>query len=235
MCYVSVIRNGIFPCCAACTWRHTHSKTTLIICCTPEQRHTPETLSTLRFGERAKRIKNNAKVNEELSPDELKVLLQSARKEVVTLKRRVKKFASVMATSLTEDNLSSVQEQLSSLQALVNDVDGGDDYAGGTRTAAGIASLTPSNSLLGSDSTGDGTPRADIYHSHSGTVSLDVTKELADLNSKIKQLEDELVIEKERCEMHLLHMPHPLHPLHLLHLLLSSFVFAFTVFGTLYE
>jgi kinesin family protein 5 len=40
-----------------------NSKTTLIICCNPEQRHTPETLSTLRFGERAKHIKNNAKVS----------------------------------------------------------------------------------------------------------------------------------------------------------------------------
>ena len=39
-----------------------NSKTTLIICCAPEERHCAETLSTLRFGERAKRIKNNAKV-----------------------------------------------------------------------------------------------------------------------------------------------------------------------------
>ena len=39
-----------------------NSKTTLIICCAPEARHSSETLSTLRFGERAKRIKNNAKV-----------------------------------------------------------------------------------------------------------------------------------------------------------------------------
>ncbi|CAE7434809.1 unnamed protein product, partial [Symbiodinium microadriaticum] len=38
-----------------------NSKTTLIICCAPEERHCSETLSTLRFGERAKRIKNNAK------------------------------------------------------------------------------------------------------------------------------------------------------------------------------
>jgi kinesin family member 5 len=39
-----------------------NSKTTLIICCAPENRHSSETISTLRFGERAKRIKNNAKV-----------------------------------------------------------------------------------------------------------------------------------------------------------------------------
>ncbi len=40
-----------------------NSKTTLIICCASEDRHCSETISTLRFGERAKKIKNNAKVS----------------------------------------------------------------------------------------------------------------------------------------------------------------------------
>ena len=62
-----------------------NSKTTLIICCNPEHDHSPETLSTLRFGERAKHIKTNAKVNEELSASELKVLLTSAKKELTAL------------------------------------------------------------------------------------------------------------------------------------------------------
>ena len=39
-----------------------NSRTTMIICCAPESRHIPETVSTLRFGERAKHIKNHAKV-----------------------------------------------------------------------------------------------------------------------------------------------------------------------------
>ncbi len=109
-----------------------NSKTTLIICCNPEIDHTPESLTTLRFGERAKRIKNNAKVsvcavilvcsptvqiscaifyymffnsfishlftffslspaqiNEELSAEELKVLLAAAKKEIALLKRKL--------------------------------------------------------------------------------------------------------------------------------------------------
>ena len=41
-----------------------NSKTTMIICCAPEAAHIPETVSTLRFGERAKRITNHAKVGE---------------------------------------------------------------------------------------------------------------------------------------------------------------------------
>ena len=62
-----------------------NSKTSLIICCAPELRHMSETVSTLRFGERAKRIQNKAKVNEELSLEELKSLLAAARREVAAL------------------------------------------------------------------------------------------------------------------------------------------------------
>ena len=40
-----------------------NSKTTLVICCNPEYDHSPETLSTLRFGERAKHIQTNAKIH----------------------------------------------------------------------------------------------------------------------------------------------------------------------------
>ena len=40
-----------------------NSRTTLIICCSPSPYNANETLSTLRFGQRAKTIKNKAKVN----------------------------------------------------------------------------------------------------------------------------------------------------------------------------
>jgi kinesin family protein 5 len=39
-----------------------NSKTALIICCAPESKHFQETLSTLRFGDRAKRVSNHCKV-----------------------------------------------------------------------------------------------------------------------------------------------------------------------------
>ncbi|KAJ1676084.1 hypothetical protein EV182_008922, partial [Spiromyces aspiralis] len=42
-----------------------------------------ETVSTLRFGTRAKSIKNQAKVNQELSPDELKKLLKKSNQRVL--------------------------------------------------------------------------------------------------------------------------------------------------------
>ncbi|RDB21391.1 Kinesin heavy chain [Hypsizygus marmoreus] len=55
-----------------------NSRTTLIINCSPSSYNEAETLSTLRFGIRAKSIKNTARVNAELSPLELKGLLQKA-------------------------------------------------------------------------------------------------------------------------------------------------------------
>src|SRR6195952_3273084 len=61
-----------------------NSRTTLIINCSPSSYNDQETLSTLRFGVRAKAIKNKAKVNAELSPAELKALLKKAQSQVTS-------------------------------------------------------------------------------------------------------------------------------------------------------
>ncbi|BGP16792.1 hypothetical protein JCM10213v2_004796 [Rhodosporidiobolus nylandii] len=58
-----------------------NSRTTLIIACSPSPYNETETLSTLRFGMRAKSIKNKARVNAELSPAELKALLKKAQRD----------------------------------------------------------------------------------------------------------------------------------------------------------
>ena len=44
-----------------------NSKTSLIITCSPAKYNLEETLSTLRFGSRAKRVRNKPKVNKELT------------------------------------------------------------------------------------------------------------------------------------------------------------------------
>jgi len=44
-----------------------NSKTSLIITCSPSIFNESETISTLKFGQRAKQIKNKAKVNKEFS------------------------------------------------------------------------------------------------------------------------------------------------------------------------
>lgn len=66
-----------------------NSRTTLIINCSPSSYNDSETLSTLRFGMRAKAIKNKAKINAELSPAELKMLLKKAQSQVTTFENYV--------------------------------------------------------------------------------------------------------------------------------------------------
>ena len=66
-----------------------NSRTTLIINCSPSSFNDAETLSTLRFGMRAKTIKNKARVNVELSPAELKLLLNQSKSRIVAFQEYV--------------------------------------------------------------------------------------------------------------------------------------------------
>lgn len=66
-----------------------NSRTTLIINCSPSSYNDAETISTLRFGMRAKAIKNKAKINAEISPAELKALLKKAQSQVTTFENYV--------------------------------------------------------------------------------------------------------------------------------------------------
>ncbi|ORY21594.1 P-loop containing nucleoside triphosphate hydrolase protein [Naematelia encephala] len=63
-----------------------NSRTTLIINCSPATYNEAETLSTLRFGMRAKSIKNKARVNVEMSPAELKALLKKTVAELTAVR-----------------------------------------------------------------------------------------------------------------------------------------------------
>jgi kinesin family protein 5 len=66
-----------------------NSRTTLIINCSPSSYNDAETLSTLRFGMRAKAIKNKAKINAEISPAELKAMLKKAQSQVTSFEQYV--------------------------------------------------------------------------------------------------------------------------------------------------
>jgi kinesin family protein 5 len=67
-----------------------NSKTTLVIACSPSEFNLAETISTLRFGERAKRIKNMAKINREMTVAELSKELDRANKRITGMERRIK-------------------------------------------------------------------------------------------------------------------------------------------------
>ena len=59
-----------------------NSKTALIVTCSPSPYNEAETVSSLRFGVRAKFIRNKAKVNKEYTVAELKVLLSKSQEEL---------------------------------------------------------------------------------------------------------------------------------------------------------
>lgn len=61
-----------------------NSRTSLIVNCSPSSYNDAETLSTLRFGVRAKNIRNKAKINTELSPLELRALLKKCQRQLDT-------------------------------------------------------------------------------------------------------------------------------------------------------
>jgi len=67
-----------------------NSRTTLIITCSPSVFNEMETVSTLRFGYRAKSIKNKPKINREFTVAELQLLLERAEKTIEKQGVRIK-------------------------------------------------------------------------------------------------------------------------------------------------
>lgn len=66
-----------------------NSRTALVINVSPSSYNAPETLSTLRFGNRAKSIKNKAVVNEQRSVEEYKLLLAKMEKAMAAQKNYI--------------------------------------------------------------------------------------------------------------------------------------------------
>merc|ERR1712190_40896 len=73
-----------------------NAKTSLIITCSPSNFNEQETVSTLRFGHRAKMIKNVVKVNRERSVEELKLLLEKKDQLIIELRARLSSFEGLL-------------------------------------------------------------------------------------------------------------------------------------------
>ena len=75
-----------------------NAKTALVICCSPSSFNHDETVSTLRFGERAKRVKNKAKINQERTPEELMRLLRHSQKAIMLLEKKIQMLENELAS-----------------------------------------------------------------------------------------------------------------------------------------
>ena len=76
-----------------------NSKTALIVTCSPSPYNEAETISTLRFGVRAKAIKNKPKVNREYTLTELKLMLSQAKDEIAKKDRIIVSLKKAMQNS----------------------------------------------------------------------------------------------------------------------------------------
>jgi len=73
-----------------------NSRTSLIINCSPSSFNENETLSALRFGYRAKSIKNTPKINREFTAAQLQVLLEKSEKKVTIKDRRIRQLEAIL-------------------------------------------------------------------------------------------------------------------------------------------
>ena len=96
-----------------------NARTTLIINCSPSSYNEDETLSTLRFGARAKTIKNKVKANVERSPAELRALLNKAEAEIARLKAIIKAGGKCSPADLGESTAATAAEGSASGEELL--------------------------------------------------------------------------------------------------------------------
>lgn len=161
-----------------------NSRTTLIINASPSAYNDSETVSTLRFGERAKTIKQKAKINEELSPVQLKALLKKAQTQVLTFEQYVKTLEGEVSNWRSGEQVPK-DRWTAALK----------DYSGQPASAP-PRSATPSR-LTEQDM--PGTPRTEsrMELERSGTPSLPLEKdEREDFLRRENELQDQLA-EKE--------------------------------------
>ncbi|CAK76781.1 unnamed protein product (macronuclear) [Paramecium tetraurelia] len=92
-----------------------NSRTTLIITCSPAQFNLQETLSTLRFGVRAKAIKNKPKINKEHTVEELKMIVQEKEREILVLQEQLSQFKKgIVISEEDKEILKDIQEDFNS-------------------------------------------------------------------------------------------------------------------------
>lgn len=156
-----------------------NSRTNLIINVSPSSYNTSETLSTLRFGNRAKSIKNKAVVNEERSVEEYKILLAKAEKALAMQQNYIVSLETRLAGN--GDISGNPKQETFPEQGGKADADAGNAGV----DAIGIADLSLDLS-------------ASTRLSLSGVdESIRAAPEVEELQEKIAQLEDELAEEKQ--------------------------------------
>lgn len=83
-----------------------NSRTSLIITCSPSSVNEQETLSTLRFGSSAKKIKNNAHINTELSSSAMKAKIETLQKTIDQNRKYIEELEEALRINVRVDSIS---------------------------------------------------------------------------------------------------------------------------------
>ncbi|KAJ8605939.1 hypothetical protein MRB53_041303 [Persea americana] len=162
-----------------------NSRTTLIINCSPSSYNDAETVSTLRFGERAKTIKQKAKVNEELSPAQLKALLRKAQSQVTTFESYIQSLEGEVLTWRKGEQVP--KEQWTPAMAEISKMP----------SQAPARAATPTSRVKSQDTPGTPRPESRLDLERAGTPSLPMEKdEKEEFLKRENELQDQLA-EKE--------------------------------------
>ncbi|KAF1328333.1 Kinesin-related protein 3, partial [Globisporangium splendens] len=99
-----------------------NSETTLLVCGSCSSYNSEETISTLRFGTRAKNIKNKPKVNEEKTVAEYKVLVTEKDKQIAALEAQLQQFVATAEgaapTAPSVEDAEKIQKLLDKIEQL---------------------------------------------------------------------------------------------------------------------
>ncbi|CAG9331769.1 unnamed protein product [Blepharisma stoltei] len=76
-------------------------KTTLIVCCSPHPRNFDDTLNTLKFAQRAKTIKNQAKMNIKRSPEEYIRMINQLKQQLTEAKDEISRLRGHYSSEIT--------------------------------------------------------------------------------------------------------------------------------------
>ncbi|CAD2221041.1 kinesin [Angomonas deanei] len=99
-----------------------NSITTLLCHCNPDMVHREETLSTLRFAQRAKLVKNKPRVNRELTNGELKEQLAVAHQRIEVLEQKIQVIHTKAARTIQEEEVNPLQALVDSLMKEVEEL-----------------------------------------------------------------------------------------------------------------
>eukprot|EP01091_Cochliopodium_minus_P001063 TRINITY_DN1093_c0_g1_i2.p1 TRINITY_DN1093_c0_g1~~TRINITY_DN1093_c0_g1_i2.p1 ORF type:complete len:956 (-),score=362.75 TRINITY_DN1093_c0_g1_i2:31-2898(-) len=157
-----------------------NSKTTLIINCSPSSYNYDETVSTLRFGNRAKSIKNTPKQNKQRSVEELTVALEHAEGTISKLNILVSSLANELKVFKGDINIDLLNPSSSSSFSSPN------------------LSTTISNN--NDNNTNNNNNNNTIQISQNNTTSSETIKEL---QLKIEKLEESLSVKEKELSQSL--------------------------------